>query len=26
VPADFEYASNSNGNWLGAEQLRAAIE
>jgi UDP-N-acetylglucosamine 4,6-dehydratase/5-epimerase len=25
VPADFEYASNSNSNWLGAEQLRAAI-
>ena len=26
VPADFEYASNSNPQWLGAEQLKSAIE
>jgi UDP-N-acetylglucosamine 4,6-dehydratase/5-epimerase len=26
VSADFEYASNTNHNWLNAEQLRAAIE
>jgi UDP-N-acetylglucosamine 4,6-dehydratase/5-epimerase len=26
VAADFEYASNSNSNWLNSEQLRAAIE
>ncbi len=26
VASDFEYASNSNNNWLNSEQLKAAIE
>src|SRR5262249_48373062 len=26
VPADFEYASNSNTQWLNSEQLKAVIE
>jgi len=26
VPPDFEYASNSNPQWLGSEQLKSAIE
>ena len=26
VPSDFEYASNTNSHWLGAEHLKAVIE
>jgi UDP-N-acetylglucosamine 4,6-dehydratase/5-epimerase len=26
VPADFEYASDTNGNWLDGQQLKAAVE